>query len=102
MMATSENKICLPSSGEWFNSYIGNLHSQWKPISLTYGTFPENDIIGKIFAWSSLLPIFILVAFISLIMFRREVHTILLFLGILFNEVINVGLKRYFKAPRPC
>lgn len=101
MMGT-DRKVCLSNNEAWFNSYMGNLHSQWKPLSLTYVTFPENDIIGKIFAWSSLLPIFILVAFITLIIFRREVHTILLFLGILLNEMVNMGMKSYFKAPRPC
>lgn len=32
--------------------------------------------MGKILAWCSLLPIFIVVGFITLIIFRREVHTV--------------------------
>ena len=35
-----------------------------------------DDIIGKILAWSSLAPIFIIVSFITLILFRRELHTV--------------------------
>ncbi len=34
------------------------------------------DIIGKGLAWMSLLPIFLVVAFVTLIIFRREIHTV--------------------------
>lgn len=39
------------------------------------------DIVGKILAWCSLLPIFIVVGFITLIVFRREIHTVSLVLN---------------------
>lgn len=38
--------------------------------------FVAGDIVGKILAWCSLLPIFIVVGFITLIVFRREIHTV--------------------------
>lgn len=38
--------------------------------------FDTGDFVGKVLAWCSLLPIFILVGFITLIIFRRELHTV--------------------------
>jgi len=101
-MTSDGSRFCSTHDDTWMDSYMGNLHSQWKPISLTYVTYPEGDIIGKVLAWSSLLPIFIIVAFITLIIFRREIHTMVFFLGILLNEVVNMAVKSYVKAPRPC
>ena len=34
------------------------------------------DILGKCLAWCSLLPIFVVVGFVTLILFRRELHTV--------------------------
>jgi len=101
-MTSDSSKFCVTNGESWMHNYLGNIHSNWKPISLTYVSFPENDVIGKVFAWSSLFPIFILVAIITLIMFRREIHTMLLFLGILLNEALNIAFKSYYRAPRPC
>ena len=36
------------------------------------------DLLGMILAWFSLSPIFILVAFITLIIFHRDLHTVML------------------------
>ena len=38
--------------------------------------YVSGDVIGKILAWCSLLPIFIIIGFITLIVFRRENHTV--------------------------
>lgn len=96
---------CLQSSEQsniWLLSYRAGLTSKWKPVSLTHVEYPEDDIVGKLMAWLSLIPIFILVAFVTLIIFRRELHTITFFLGIITNEVLNYLLKYTFKHPRPC
>ena len=100
-MTSEGNKFCS-AHDSWMDSYMGNLQSQWKPISLTYVTYPEGDIVGKVLAWSSLFPIFIIISFLTLIMFRREIHTMLFFLGILLNEAVNLVIKSYFQVPRPC
>ncbi len=34
------------------------------------------DLLGFILAWFSLLPIFILVGFVTLILFNRNIHTV--------------------------
>jgi len=98
------NKFCInPSSSNFFTNYVGSVDgTTWKPVSLTHVTYPDGDIVGKLLAWISLLPIFIIVSFITLILFRREIHTIMFFLGIAINEAINMVLKRYFQEPRPC
>jgi len=93
---------CFVRGSGMFDKYMGNQDSLWKPISLTHVTYPENDIIGKVLAWGSLLPIFTVVSFVTLILFRREVHTMLFFLGILLNEAFNLAVKSYVREPRPC
>lgn len=71
-------------------------------VSLTHVEYPEGDIVGKILAWFSLLPIFIVVGFITLIVFRREIHTMTFFGGILINELVNMMVKHTLAHPRPC
>lgn len=97
-------EICRPAHKccPWLEGYLGQINQSWKPISLTYVIYPEGDLIGKILAWSSLLPIFIIVSFLTLIVFRRELHTMAWFLGLLLNEVVNMIIKHSIKAPRPC
>jgi hypothetical protein len=36
----------------------------------------SDDLAGKILAWLSLSPIFILIGFVAVIIFRRELHTV--------------------------
>ncbi|XP_022085409.1 dolichyldiphosphatase 1-like [Acanthaster planci] len=74
---------------------------QWRPVSLTFVEYPEGDIIGKALAYISLAPVIILVGFATLILFRREIHTITFLCGILFNEFVNWITKHIIKEPRP-
>ncbi|XP_069948905.1 dolichyldiphosphatase 1 [Cherax quadricarinatus] len=74
---------------------------EWKPFSLTYVEYPNGDTIGKILAISSLTPIAIIVGFITLILFRRDLHTIMFFIGALLNEGLNLVLKSVIAEPRP-
>ncbi|KAG7257423.1 hypothetical protein CRUP_002912 [Coryphaenoides rupestris] len=75
---------------------------QWRSISLTHVEFPKDDLTGKVLAYFSLLPIAILVGFVTLIVFKRELHTISFFGGLLLNEAVNWLLKHIIKEPRPC
>ncbi|KAI0228053.1 Dolichyldiphosphatase 1 [Lamellibrachia satsuma] len=74
---------------------------KWRPLSLTFVEYPSGDLIGYILAWYSLLPIFILVGFATLIVFRRDLHTMFYLFGILLNEVSNWILKHTIKELRP-
>ncbi|XP_025112683.1 dolichyldiphosphatase 1-like isoform X3 [Pomacea canaliculata] len=58
-------------------------------------------MIGYILAWSSLLPFCLGVSFVTLIAFRRDLHTISYFLGIVLNEATNLILKHIIQEPRP-
>ncbi|XP_042210575.1 dolichyldiphosphatase 1-like isoform X3 [Homarus americanus] len=73
----------------------------WKPFSLTFVEYPKGDTIGKFLAISSLAPVAIVIGFVTLILFRRDLHTIMFFAGALLNEVINLVLKNIIAEPRP-
>ncbi|CAH8448480.1 unnamed protein product [Schistosoma rodhaini] len=73
----------------------------WKPLSLFHVEYPEADAFGKLLAYSSMVPIFIIFSNITLIMSRRDLHTIFYFCGCLINELSNYLLKYIIKQPRP-
>uniref|UniRef100_A0A3B4TWG4 Dolichyldiphosphatase n=2 Tax=Seriola TaxID=8160 RepID=A0A3B4TWG4_SERDU len=75
---------------------------RWRSISLTHVEFPEDDLTGQVLAYISLLPIAILVGFVTLIVFKRELHTISFFGGLILNEGVNWVLKHILREPRPC
>lgn len=59
------------------------------------------DPIGYALAFISLAPFAILVSFVTLILFKRELDTILFFIGQLINELINHILKSLIREQRP-
>ncbi|XP_046845495.1 dolichyldiphosphatase 1-like [Xenia sp. Carnegie-2017] len=85
-----------------FYSYVSKTKTKWKPVSFTFVQYPEGDIYGKFLAWLSLAPVFIIVGFVAVIIFRRELHTMAYFFGCLLNYVLSVILKNIVKEPRPC
>ena len=67
------------------------------------------DLLGMLLAWFSLLPIFILVGFITLIIFRRDLHTVSVsnsafaikeqeLLASCIGEVSNLCVMQWFKG----
>ncbi|CAB4026292.1 Dolichyldiphosphatase 1 [Paramuricea clavata] len=83
-------------------SYLAETNTKWKPVGLTFVEYPEGDLAGKILAWLSLSPIFILIGFVAVIIFRRELHTVAFFLGCVLNEGLSIAIKHAIKEPRPC
>ncbi|KAI7795796.1 dolichyldiphosphatase 1 [Triplophysa rosa] len=75
---------------------------RWRSISLTHVQYPADDLTGQVLAYTSLLPIAILVGFVTLIVFKRELHTISFFGGLVINEGLNWLLKHIVREPRPC
>lgn len=73
----------------------------WVPLSLTHVEYPKGDWLGKIFALISLFPFGIGSGFVALVLFRRDLHTIVFFLGTLLNELLNMILKNIFAEDRP-
>jgi len=74
---------------------------KWTPLRMLHMEYPEGDKIGHVLAWFSMTPFFIFAGMVTLILFRRDLHTIAFTLGQLVNEVFNLILKRIIKEPRP-
>ncbi|XP_053138648.1 dolichyldiphosphatase 1 [Hemicordylus capensis] len=73
----------------------------WKSASLTHVEYPAGDFPGHLLAYVSLSPIFIIVSFVTLIVFKRELHTISFLGGLLVNEGVNWLIKNIIQEPRP-
>ncbi|XP_026461833.1 dolichyldiphosphatase 1-like [Ctenocephalides felis] len=91
--------MAIPAGNNVHDIYYDN--SEWKPISLTLVEYPKEDLFGQILAWLSLAPLAIGAGFVSLILFRRDLHTITFFIGTLCNEFLNMTLKMWIQQPRP-
>ncbi|TPX66072.1 hypothetical protein SpCBS45565_g04718 [Spizellomyces sp. 'palustris'] len=70
-------------------------------ISLTHVEFDPNDPYGQLMGYASLVPIALLVSYCTLIAFRRDLATCLMFLGQLVNEAVNYAAKKIIKEARP-
>ena len=53
----------------------------------------SGDLVGYVLAWCSLLPIFLLVSFVTLILFRRDLHTVSTY-GYVFIALIAVSVDK--------
>lgn len=71
------------------------------PFSFTHVMYDARDPVGKLMALLSLSPVFVCVAYATLLLSRRDLHVATLALGQLLNEVFNYVLKRLLRQPRP-
>ncbi|XP_068925516.1 dolichyldiphosphatase 1 isoform X2 [Petaurus breviceps papuanus] len=62
----------------------------------------QGDLSGHFLAYLSLSPIFVIVGFVTLIIFKRELHTISFLGGLALNEGVNWLIKNIIREPRPC
>ncbi|KAL8567052.1 hypothetical protein ACOMHN_027481 [Nucella lapillus] len=74
---------------------------KWKSISLTHVEYIKGDVLGHLLAMSSLLPFCLGVSFVTLIVFRRDLHTISFFTGLVLDEAFNLVLKHLIQEERP-
>lgn len=94
---------------------------EWKSFSLTHVRYPSGmspsiiladvwhkrsfwlagDVIGFALAFISLAPFAIIVAFVTLIAFKKELDTVMFLLGQLTNEILNMVLKNVIREQRP-
>ena len=58
-------------------------------------------MIGYALAFISLTPFAVIIAFVTLIAFKRELDTVMFLLGQLSNEVLNFILKNVIREQRP-
>ena len=72
-----------------------------KAFSLTYVVYDEGDVVGMLLALFTLLPIFAVVMYVTLIVRTRSLHTLYAFVGQMLNEGANFLLKHFFAEKRP-
>ncbi len=70
-------------------------------FELTHVRYEKGDNFGFLLALISLTPVFLVIMYLTLIVFRRDVPTLFAFIGQIFGLVINYILKKIFKIPRP-
>jgi dolichyldiphosphatase len=71
------------------------------PFAPTFVMYEQGDLVGEGAALLSLAPVFIIVAYVTLLISRRELHVAFALLGQLVNVVLNFYLKVAIDAPRP-
>ena len=72
-----------------------------RPFSLTYVTYEDGDHLGELCALLSLAPPFIVVAYATLLVARRDAHLAYILCGQLINGALNAILKATINQPRP-
>lgn len=48
----------------------------WAPVTLTLVEYPKDDSVGFVYASASLAPLVIIIALVTLILFRRDLWTV--------------------------
>ncbi|XP_006154022.1 dolichyldiphosphatase 1 isoform X3 [Tupaia chinensis] len=84
----------LPVAGLCSLTCPSSIHPSIQPV--------PSDISGHLLAYLSLSPVFVIVGFVTLIIFKRELHTISFLGGLGLNEGVNWLLKHVIQEPRPC
>eukprot|EP00750_Incisomonas_marina_P032908 INCI9411.1.p1 GENE.INCI9411.1~~INCI9411.1.p1 ORF type:complete len:273 (+),score=35.48 INCI9411.1:96-914(+) len=70
-------------------------------FDLTFVEYEEGDLVGQVCALFSLAPVFAIVAYVAVVLARREFITIAALVGQLANVALNVVIKNYLNQPRP-
>ena len=71
------------------------------PIYYTLVEHDKGDVIGFILSLFSLLPIFLIISYVTLILEKPQTIIVFGLLGQLLNEVLNSLIKKYLKMDRP-
>jgi len=79
----------------------GDIHTAIEVLELTTVHYRPGDPFSLFFAYVTLIPLALLVSLFTLILFRRDFRTALIFVGLLVNEVVNYILKKMVKQSRP-
>ena len=73
----------------------------WRTFTLTHVDYPAGDAIGKTLAIVSLLPLVIVIIFVTFFAAKRDLHTMVYGIGVILNGILNYCLKHTIKEPRP-
>jgi dolichyldiphosphatase len=71
------------------------------PFSLTHVQYVKGDFVGFALALFTLSPVFIMVMYATLVVFRRDFQTGFIVIGQLINVGVNLVLKKIIANPRP-
>ena len=74
---------------------------EMQAFSFTYVVYKKGDNIGMLLALFTLSPVFIVVMYATLIVFRRDLETILSFIGQLLGVAVAIVAKKLIAQPRP-
>ena len=74
---------------------------KWRTFTLTHVDYPAGDALGKALAIISLLPLVIVVIFVTYFFAKRDLHTLCYGIGVILNGISNYCLKHTIKEPRP-
>lgn len=70
-------------------------------FDLTFVEYEEGDLFGQICALFSLAPVFAIVAYVAVVLARREFITMAALVGQIANVALNIVIKKYLNQPRP-
>ena len=71
------------------------------PASLSHVLYVNGDLVGQFLAYITLAPIYVGCYYLTLIVSRRDIQTMLICVGQVLTVLINYILKRIIKQPRP-
>jgi len=91
----------MESSTEDLSKDSHTIEEPWRTFTLTHVDYPAGDAIGKILAIISLLPLVIVIIFITFFVAKRDLHTLVYGIGVILNGILNYVLKHTIKEPRP-
>lgn len=63
--------------------------------------YVQDDNLGFILALFSLSPVFIMVMYVTIIVFKRDLHSIFATVGQVFGVIVCIALKKILSQPRP-
>ena len=70
-------------------------------FSLTHVQYNANDKLGFLAAGLSLAPVFLIVAYVTATLARRDLYLFTGLVGQILNTILNVVIKRIIRQPRP-
>ncbi|KAJ2516590.1 hypothetical protein H4217_004483 [Coemansia sp. RSA 1939] len=80
---------------------LENSRNELRSLGLTHFQYQDGDYMGMALALASLFPIFLVVMEATIVLSRREIAGILLLIGQLGNEGLNIVLKVMIRQDRP-
>lgn len=78
-----------------------NTAPDMEPFVYTFVEYARDSLAQKLLALISLTPIFLMVSYATLIVSRRDLHTLALLCGQLLNEAVNTLSKHALGVARP-